>query len=141
MAQGIFAVTEQRDGELRKVSFEVVSEGRRLADGLGTDLTAVVLGTGVEGLAEKLIGPRCALRQVVGDQHQDLAVDLGVDQLPHHAAAGVEGQGSGCVRVDQHGLVVDGPLVNDRLPHTAGTQCRNSIPQMGEIQVTKALQI
>ena len=38
MAQGIFAVTEQRDGELRKVSLEVVSEGRRLADGLGTEL-------------------------------------------------------------------------------------------------------
>jgi electron transfer flavoprotein alpha subunit len=54
MAQGIFAVTEQRDGELRKVSLEVVSEGRRLADGLGTDLTAVVLGSGVEGLAEEL---------------------------------------------------------------------------------------
>jgi electron transfer flavoprotein alpha subunit len=54
MAQGIFAVTEQRDGELRKVSLEAVSEGRRLADGLGTDLTAVILGSGVEGLAEEL---------------------------------------------------------------------------------------
>lgn len=54
MAQGVFAITEQRDGELRKVSFEVVSEGRRLADGLGSDLTAVVLGSGVEGLAEGL---------------------------------------------------------------------------------------
>ena len=49
MAQGVFAITEQRDGELRKVSHEVVSEGRRLADGLGADLTAVVLGSGVEG--------------------------------------------------------------------------------------------
>lgn len=54
MAQGVFAITEQREGELRKVSFEVVSEGRRLADGLGADLTAVVLGSGVEGLAEEL---------------------------------------------------------------------------------------
>jgi electron transfer flavoprotein alpha subunit len=54
MAQGVFAITEQRDGELRKVSFESVSEGRRVADGLGTDLTAVVLGSGVEGLAEEL---------------------------------------------------------------------------------------
>ncbi|MCK4988168.1 MAG: electron transfer flavoprotein subunit alpha/FixB family protein [Desulfobacterales bacterium] len=54
MAQGVFAITEQRDGELRKVSLEAVSEGRRVADGLGTDLTAVVLGTGVEGLAEEL---------------------------------------------------------------------------------------
>jgi len=54
MAQGVFAITEQRDGELRKVSFEAVSEGRRLADGLGTDLTAVILGSGVEGLADEL---------------------------------------------------------------------------------------
>ena len=54
MAQGVFAITEQRDGELRKVSFEVVSEGRRVADGLGTELTAVLLGNGIEGLAEEL---------------------------------------------------------------------------------------
>ena len=54
MAQGVFAISEQRDGELRKVSLEVVSEGRRVADGLGSDLTAVVLGSGVEGLAKEL---------------------------------------------------------------------------------------
>jgi electron transfer flavoprotein alpha subunit len=54
MAQGVFAITEQRDGELRKVSLEAVSEGRRIADGLGADLTAVVLGSGIEGLAEEL---------------------------------------------------------------------------------------
>ena len=54
MAQGVFAITEQRDGEFRKVSFEAVSEGRRVADGLGTDLTAVVLGANIEGLAEEL---------------------------------------------------------------------------------------
>ena len=54
MAQGVFAITEQRDGELRKVSLEAVSEGRRIADGLGADLTTVVLGSGIEGLAEEL---------------------------------------------------------------------------------------
>ncbi len=54
MAQGVFAITEQRDGELRKVSLEVVSEGRRIADGLGADLTAVLLGSGVDSLAEAL---------------------------------------------------------------------------------------
>lgn len=54
MAQGVFAITEQRDGELRKVSFEAVSEGRRVADGLGADLTAVILGSSVEALAEEL---------------------------------------------------------------------------------------
>jgi electron transfer flavoprotein alpha subunit len=54
MAQGVFVITEQRDGAFRKVSFEAVSEGRRLADGLGADVTAVVLGSGIEGLAAEL---------------------------------------------------------------------------------------
>jgi electron transfer flavoprotein alpha subunit len=54
MAQGVFAITEQRDGAFRKVSYEVVSEGRRIADGLGGDLTAAVLGSGVEGIAAEL---------------------------------------------------------------------------------------
>ena len=54
MAQGVFVITEQRDGEFRKVSFEAVSEGRRVADGLSTDLTSAVLGSGIEGIAGEL---------------------------------------------------------------------------------------
>lgn len=54
MAQGIFVITEQHDGAFRKVTFETVSEGRRLADGLNTDLTAVVMGSGVENITGEL---------------------------------------------------------------------------------------
>jgi electron transfer flavoprotein alpha subunit len=54
MAQGVIAITEQRDGRFRKVSFEVVSEGRRIADGLACPLTAVVVGAGVDGLAAEI---------------------------------------------------------------------------------------
>jgi electron transfer flavoprotein alpha subunit len=54
MAQGVIAITEQRDGKFRKVSYEVVSEGRRIADGLGTQLTAVVIGAGVDALVEEI---------------------------------------------------------------------------------------
>jgi electron transfer flavoprotein alpha subunit len=54
MAQGVLAITEQRDGKLRKVSYEVVSEGRRIADGLSAQLTAVVIGAGVDALAAEL---------------------------------------------------------------------------------------
>ena len=54
MAQGVFVITEQRDGAFRKVSYEAVSEGRRLADGLSTEVTAVVLGSGIEGIAGEL---------------------------------------------------------------------------------------
>ncbi|UCF95536.1 MAG: electron transfer flavoprotein subunit alpha/FixB family protein [Desulfobacterales bacterium] len=54
MAQGVFVITEQRDGEFRKVSFEAVSEGRRLADGLGTDVTAAVIGAEVATLGGEI---------------------------------------------------------------------------------------
>jgi electron transfer flavoprotein alpha subunit len=54
MAEGILAVTEYADGKFRKSSYEVVSEGRRLADQMGTSLTAVVLGSGVLGDAAEL---------------------------------------------------------------------------------------
>jgi len=54
MAQGIFVITEQHDGAFRKVTFEAVSEGRRLADGLNTDLTAVIMGSGVENITGEL---------------------------------------------------------------------------------------
>jgi len=54
MAQGIWIVAEQRTGELRKISFELVSEGRRLADQLGQPLTALLLGSNIKDKASEL---------------------------------------------------------------------------------------
>ena len=45
MAQGVMIIAEQRDGEIRKISYELVSEGRRLADFSGQELTALLLGS------------------------------------------------------------------------------------------------
>ena len=42
----VLAVLEQRDGTLRKVSHEVVTAARRLADALGGTVDALVLGAG-----------------------------------------------------------------------------------------------
>ena len=42
----VLAVLEQRDGVLRKVSHEVVTGARRLADALGGEVEALVLGAG-----------------------------------------------------------------------------------------------
>ena len=52
---GIFAFAEARGGELRKVSHEVVTGARKLADALGTEVHAVLLGApGVGGAAAEL---------------------------------------------------------------------------------------
>ena len=54
MAQGVMIITEQRDGEIRKISYEVVSEARRLADSLGQGVMAILLGTGIKEKAATL---------------------------------------------------------------------------------------
>jgi len=54
MAKGVWIVAEQRDGALRNVSFEVASVARKLADDLGEEVNAILLGSGVEGLAPEL---------------------------------------------------------------------------------------
>jgi len=52
MAKGILIVVEQRDLQIRKVSLELLSQGRKVADETGEPLVAVILGQGIEGLAQ-----------------------------------------------------------------------------------------
>jgi len=54
MAKGVWIVAEQRDGALRKISFELASAARRLADQLGEEVGAVLLGLGVGNIAGEL---------------------------------------------------------------------------------------
>jgi len=52
MAKGILIVVEQRNLEIRKVSLELLSQGRKIADETGEPLVAVIIGQGIEGLAQ-----------------------------------------------------------------------------------------
>ena len=52
--KGVWVFAEQREGELQKVSLELLGEGRRVADKLGVKLTALLLGSNIEGLANTL---------------------------------------------------------------------------------------
>lgn len=52
--RNVIVFVEQRQGQTRKVSFELSSEARRLADALGGKAYAVVLGEGASALAEQL---------------------------------------------------------------------------------------
>ena len=54
MAKGVWIVAEQREGALRKVSFELASTARKLADQLGEEVGAILLGSGVEAMAAEL---------------------------------------------------------------------------------------
>ncbi len=52
--RGVWVFAEQRDGKIADVSFELLGAGRRLADKLGTELSAVLFGA-LESEADKLI--------------------------------------------------------------------------------------
>ncbi len=54
MAAGLWVVAEHRDGVVRKVAFEMLSEARRLAGPLGEPVAAILLGEGVGDLTESL---------------------------------------------------------------------------------------
>ncbi len=54
MAKGVWIVAEQRDGAVRKISFELASTARKLADVLGEEVCAVLCGSGIEGIAGQL---------------------------------------------------------------------------------------
>ncbi|MTK12354.1 MAG: electron transfer flavoprotein subunit alpha/FixB family protein [Clostridiaceae bacterium] len=53
--KGVWVFAEQRDGKLQKVSLELLGKGREIADKLGTELTAVVLGHNIQDIVDNLL--------------------------------------------------------------------------------------
>lgn len=85
MAKGIFVIAEQRDGALRKVSFELASAARKLADQTSDEVSAILLGSGVEGLAAELgkfgvdkvfVGDNAALEPCVTEAHSQVIAKI-----------------------------------------------------------------
>jgi len=64
----VLAVTESRDGTLRKASHEVVAAARALAGGLGGSVDAILFGDSVSSGADQLAADR-----VLAAQHADFA--------------------------------------------------------------------
>ncbi len=53
---GVWVFCEQRQGTMMPTSFELISEGRKLADELGSKLYGILLGHNIEGIAKELGG-------------------------------------------------------------------------------------
>ncbi|MGD2272335.1 MAG: electron transfer flavoprotein subunit alpha/FixB family protein [Desulfobacterales bacterium] len=79
----VLAIAEQRDGVFRKVTYEALSEGKRIADSMGSDLIALVIGANVESAAAELgkYGPE----KILVAEHEALAEYL-TDQYTRVAA-------------------------------------------------------
>lgn len=63
---GVCVFAEQREGVMQKVSLEILGEGKKLADKLGTKLIALVLGHEIQGMG-KILGEHGADEVLVID--------------------------------------------------------------------------
>ena len=52
--KGVFIYAQQVDNEISSIAYELLGKGKELAADLGTDVTAVLLGSNVKGLCDKL---------------------------------------------------------------------------------------
>jgi len=102
MAKGVMIVAEQRDGALRKISFELASTARKLADQTGDEVSAILLGAGVEGLAAELgkygvdkvfVGDNAALEPYVTEAHAAVVAKIVKENDPAILFLGASVQG------------------------------------------------
>ncbi len=52
--KGVYVFAQQVDGEVSSIAYELLGKAKDLAKDLDTDVTAVVLGSGIKGLADSL---------------------------------------------------------------------------------------
>lgn len=102
MAKGVWIIAEQRDGALRKISFELASAARKLADQLGDEVGAILLGSGVESLAAQLgkygvdkvyVGDSPALEPYITEAHAAAAAKIIKENSPAIVLLGASVQG------------------------------------------------
>ena len=159
--KGVWVFAEQREGNLLNVAIELVGEGRKIADELNTDLSAILLGDKVDDLAEKLIkygadnvlygdskflgiytteGYTKVICELIGEKKPEIlligATNIGRDLGPRISARIHTGLTADCTRLE-----VD--LENRRLMQTrpafggnlmATIICPNHRPQMSTVR-------
>ena len=133
MSNGVWIIAEQREGKLKKVSFELLTIGRKLASKIGEPFSAILLGYGVENLAPELeaygaekifVCDDEILKNYSNEGYTKVIADLvklhqpsillggataqGKDLLPRVAARLGTGLASDCVglEINQEGLLV-----------------------------------
>ncbi len=94
---GVWVFAEFRNKRIAPVAFELLGAGRRLADQLGVSLSAVLMGSGLDGHAESLIGygadtvyrvDHPALAHFTDDAYGNVLEDLVREHKPEIVLAG-----------------------------------------------------
>jgi len=95
--KGVYIFAEQVDGKVSNIAYELIGEGKNLAEKLNTEVTAVLIGSGVKGEAEKL-GAYGADRVIlVDDPERRIALALGVGDVGPEPPEGVDQEADGAL--------------------------------------------
>jgi electron transfer flavoprotein alpha subunit len=102
MSKNVLAIAEQIEGAFRKVTYEALSEGRRIADQLGCELNALVLGDNIEDMSKELgqfgadriiVAQDSALSEYLPDAYGNVISDVINKETPDVIILGASTQG------------------------------------------------
>ena len=118
--KNVWVFCEQRQGKMMPTTFELISEGRTLADELGVNLCGLLLGDNVEGIAKELGGygadevivcEHPLLKNYTTDAYAKVICDVISEMKPEAFLIGA----TNIVTIRSRGLS------SERVPMTAGT--------------------
>jgi electron transfer flavoprotein alpha subunit len=102
MSNGVLVIAEQLEGVFRKVTYEALSEGRRIADHMDCELTALVLGDDIENISKELeqygadrivIANHSSLHEYLADAYRNVITDFINKETPDVVIIGASTQG------------------------------------------------
>ena len=152
--KNVWVFCEQRQGEMMPTTFELISEGRKLADELGVELCGILLGDNVDGIAKELGGYGAdkvyvynspllkdyttdAYTKVITDAVEEIkpeillfgASNIGRDLAPRCAARLHTGLCADCTHLD-----IDMPIYKNFL-REASTLAEERIEKLGTVKI------
>lgn len=159
--KGVWVFAEQREGKLLNVAVELMGEGRKIADTLGVELTAVLLGSKLNEAAERLVkygadkvlyvdnellnvyttdGYTKVISELVSDRKPEImligATNIGRDLGPRLSARLGTGLTADCTRLEideeDNKLLQTRPAFGGNLMATI--VCPNHRPQMSTVR-------
>lgn len=159
--KGVYVIAEEFEGKLRNVALELLGQGKQLAEGIGDEVGAVLIGHNVKPLAQELIAHGAHKVYVYDDpkfEHYNTtaftralvhffnevkpnvylvgATNIGRDLGPRVANALQTGLTADCTNlfVDNDGktIVWTRPALGGNI--MAEIVCRNNRPQMGTVR-------
>jgi len=158
---GLWVLAEVHDGKLADVTLELLSEGRKLADGLGEDVSLILCGQGVEGLvplaasygadkvylvehevlAQYRTDPYTSVICGLINQHKPEILLIGATTMGRDLASRIAARIGAGLTADCTGLAIDPEtrLLMQTRPAFGGNVmativCRNARPQMSTVR-------